>query len=168
MYKHILTALDGSETSARAFDAALQIACDSDAELRPLYIVDTPLMAYDTPGYDPSILRNAMFEEGGRVTNDALAKMQLKNVRGVARIDEVNLLANSIAQRILHAATEMKADLVVMGTHGRRGFQRLVLGSVAERFVRMATCPVLLVPAAPPASVSDLPGADVKPRETAA
>ena len=90
------------------------------------------------------------FEEGGRIINDALAQMRLKNVRGGARIDEVNLFADSIAQRILHAATEMKADLVVMGTHGRRGFQRLVLGSVAERFVRMSPCPVLLVPAPPP------------------
>jgi nucleotide-binding universal stress UspA family protein len=73
--------------------------------------------------------------------------MQRDNVRGVAQVVEADLCGDGIAQCILRVATEMHADVVVMGTHGRRGFQRLVLGSVAERFVRMACCPVLLVPA---------------------
>ena len=147
VYKRILVAIDGSETSVLALDAALQIAREADAELQPVYIIDAPLMAYDAPGYDPSILRNVLIKEGTRVTNEALAKMHLQKTRGVARIAEVDLYGDGIAQRLLVAADELKADLVVMGTHGRRGFQRLLLGSVAERFVRMATCPVLLVPA---------------------
>jgi nucleotide-binding universal stress UspA family protein len=122
MYRSILAPIDGSETSIRAFDAALRIARENHVELRPLNIVDAPLMAYEAPGYDPSILR-------------------------VAQVVEADLCGDGIAQCILRVATEMHADLVVMGTHGRRGFQRLVLGSVAERFVRMACCPVLLVPA---------------------
>jgi nucleotide-binding universal stress UspA family protein len=146
MYKTILVPIDGSDTSARAFDTALQLARDNNAELRPVYVIDNPLVAYDAPGYDPSILRDAMCEEGKRVTDAALAKMHLEKVRGIARIDEVELSVDSIADRILKMATEMHADLVVMGTHGRRGFRRLVLGSVAERFVRIASCPVLLVP----------------------
>jgi nucleotide-binding universal stress UspA family protein len=146
MYKTILVPIDGSDTSARAFDTALQLARDNDAELCPVYIVDNPLVVYDSPGYDPSILRDAMCEEGKRITDAALAKMHLEKVRGIARIDEVELSVDSIADRILKMATDMQADLVVMGTHGRRGFRRLVLGSVAERFVRMASCPVLLVP----------------------
>ncbi|MFK4443612.1 nucleotide-binding universal stress UspA family protein [Caballeronia udeis] len=147
MYKRILVAIDGSETSVLALDAALQIAREADAEVQPVYIIDAPLMVYDAPGYDPSILRDALTKEGTRATNEALAKMQLQKIRGVARIAEVDLYGDGIAQRLLLAAGELKADLVVMGTHGRRGFQRLLLGSVAERFVRMATCPVLLVPA---------------------
>lgn len=147
VYKRILVAIDGSETSLLALDAALQIARETDAELRPVYIIDAPLMAYSAPGYDPSILHDVLTEEGTRVTNEALAKMHLQKTRGVARIAEVDLYGDGVAQRLLVAADELKADLVVMGTHGRRGFQRLLLGSVAERFVRMATCPVLLVPA---------------------
>ena len=150
VYKRILVAIDGSETSVLALDTALQIAREADAELQPIYIIDAPLMAYDAPGYDPTILRNAMSTEGTRVTNEALAKMHLQKIRGVARVAEVDLYGDGIAQRLTVAANEMKADLVVMGTHGRRGFQRLLLGSVAERFVRMATCPVLLVPAPHP------------------
>jgi len=147
VYKRILVAIDGSETSTLALDAALQIAREADAELQPVYIIDAPLMSYDAPGYDPSILRNALTAEGTRVTNEALAKMHLQKTRGVARIAQVDLYGDGIAQRLLVAADELKADLVVMGTHGRRGFQRLLLGNVAERFVRIATCPVLLVPA---------------------
>ena len=152
MYKRILVAIDGSETSVLALDAALQIAREADAELQPVYIIDAPLMAYDAPGYDPSILRDALIKEGTRVTNEALAKMHLQKTRGVARIAEVDLYGDGIAQRLLVAANELKADLVVMGTHGRRGFQRLLLGSVAERF--MATCPVLLVPAPHPGALN--------------
>ncbi|SAL82692.1 UspA domain-containing protein [Caballeronia terrestris] len=159
MYRRILAAIDGSETSIRALDEALRLARENHAELRPLYTVDAPLMAYEAPGYDPSILRDAMLSEGTRVTNDALGRMHRDNVRGVAQVAEADLYGDGIAQRILLVATEMNADLVVMGTHGRRGFQRLVLGSVAERFVRMACCPVLLIPAEHAAAGSS-PGQD--------
>jgi nucleotide-binding universal stress UspA family protein len=152
MYKHILVAMDGSETAARAFDAALKLAREGDAELQPLYVVDNPLMVYDAIGYDPSIFRNACFEEGGRITAEAQSTMTRHAVHGAPRIIEVDPVGNGIAHSILKAAADLKADLVVMGTHGRRGFQRLFLGSVAERFVRMAICPVLLVPAVHAAS----------------
>ena len=147
MYKRILVAIDGSETSEHAFDSALQLARDNGAQLQPLYVVDNPLMAYDALGYDPSILRDAFLEEGGRITAEAQSSMTRDAVRGAPRIAEVDPVGNGIAQCILAAAVDLKADLVVMGTHGRRGFRRLMLGSVAERFVRMAVCPVLLVPA---------------------
>lgn len=52
MYQQILVAVDGSETSARAFDAALQLARESGAQLQPLYVVDVPLMSYDAPRLD--------------------------------------------------------------------------------------------------------------------
>ena len=166
VYKRILVAIDGSETSLLALDAAMQIPREADAELQPVYIIDAPLMAYDAPGYDPSILRDALTKEGTRVTDEALAKMHLQKTRGVARIAEVDLYGDGIAQRLLVAADELKADLVVMGTHGRRGFQRLLLGSVAERF--MATCPVLLVPAPHPGAFNTAAPAAVKSIETLA
>jgi len=75
MYKRILVAIDGSETSEHAFDTALQLARDNDAQLQPLYVVDNPLMAYDASGYDPTILHDAFVEEGQRLLADALARM---------------------------------------------------------------------------------------------
>ncbi|WP_406867062.1 universal stress protein [Paraburkholderia fungorum] len=149
MYRHILAAIDGSETSARAFDAALQLARESGAELQPLFVVDVPVMVYDAPSYDPGIVRDAFLEEAKHVTDAALARMKHDGVQGSARIIETSLVSDNfdVAHCILHAAAELKADLVVMGTHGRRGVRRLVLGSVAERFLRISTYPVLMIPA---------------------
>ncbi len=149
MYRHILAAIDGSETSERAFDAALQLARESGAYLQPLYVVDVPLMVYDAPGYDPSIVRDAFLKEGKHLADDALARMKHDNVEGAPRTIETNPIGedSDVAHCILHAAADLEADLVVMGTHGRRGVRRLVLGSVAERFLRIAKCPVLMISA---------------------
>jgi nucleotide-binding universal stress UspA family protein len=146
MYKRILVAIDGSETAEHAFDSALQLAHDNDAQLQPLYVVDNPLMAYDASGYDPTILRDACVEEGQRLMADALARMKHENVAGVPRIVDVAPIGEDISERIRVSANEFNADLLVLGTHGRRGFKRLFLGSVAERVVRSASLPVLLVP----------------------
>lgn len=147
MYQHILAPIDGSETSNRALGVALQIAQENGAELVPLYVIDIPVMGYEAPGFDPSIVRDALLAEGERLKADALEVMQRANVKGTPRLAEVNVVGGDIAQCILEEASAIDAELVVMGTHGRRGFRRLMLGSVAERFLRMARCPVLLIPA---------------------
>jgi nucleotide-binding universal stress UspA family protein len=146
MYKRILVPIDGSETSAGALDAALKLAHEHDAELRPLYVVDTPPLMYAEPACDPSLVRKAFVKEGTHVLADAAAKMRREGVKGSTRALEVDPIGDDIAQGITRAAKEFDADLVVMGTHGRRGWRRLVLGSVAERFLRISTWPVLLVP----------------------
>jgi len=146
MYQRILVPLDGSPTAQRAFDHALKIARENHAELIPLYVVDIPLAAYEAPGFDPSIVRDAMLETGEQLKRDASAAMQKENVKGAARVVEIDRVGSDIADRILEEARAANCDLVVMGTHGRRGVRRLVLGSVAERFARMSCCPVLLIP----------------------
>ncbi|MEA3130262.1 MAG: hypothetical protein QOF46_2057 [Paraburkholderia sp.] len=147
MYTRILVAIDGSETSEHAFDAALQLAHETGAQLQPLYVVDNPLMAYDASGYDPTILRDALVKEGQQLLADVLARMKHENVAGTPRMVDVAPVGEDISERIRITANEFNADLLVLGTHGRRGFKRLFLGSVAERVVRSACCPVLLVPA---------------------
>ncbi|CAG4925064.1 hypothetical protein LMG31841_05448 [Paraburkholderia saeva] len=146
MFRRILVAIDGSETARQAFEAALQLARESSAQLLPLYVVDNPLMAYDALAYDPSILREACLEAGRGLAAAALAEMKRAAVAGTPRIVEVDHAGEDIAERIRITANEFAADLIVLGTHGRRGFRRLFLGSVAERVVRIACCPVLLVP----------------------
>jgi nucleotide-binding universal stress UspA family protein len=147
MYQQILVAVDGSETSTHALDAALQLAHDAGAKLQPLFVVDVPLLVYATPGSEPTHVRNALLEKGAHVIADAVASMKRAGVQGTPRIIETGLSGDDIAHCILCAASDFKADLVVMGTHGRRGFQRLVLGSVAERFLRIAQCAVLMISA---------------------
>ena len=148
MYKRILAPVDGSETSTYAFEIALRIARESGAELVPLYVIDVPVTIYVDGGVGAGVVRNAFVREGEHVSADALAKMQRDNVSGAPRVVEVTVPGEDVAHCILQEALALHVDLVVMGTHGRRGFQRLLLGSVAERYVRIATCPVLLIPAA--------------------
>lgn len=155
MYSRILVALDGSRTGSAALDAALTLAHDTGAQLRSLYVIDVPLLAYDVPGFDPSILRDAYVEESRIVCADAQARIAAQHVNGSARSVEAQAGIDDVAACIERCAAEWPADLIVMGTHGRRGVQRLVLGSVAERVLRHARCPVLLVPARSVAAVAD-------------
>jgi nucleotide-binding universal stress UspA family protein len=145
VYTRILVPLDGSETAWNALETALQLAVDMQAELRPIYVIDVPVLAFDSPGFDPSLLRDAFEEEARRVTTKAEARMKERGVTGAARVEEVSGPGEDVAERILLAAGDWRADLIVMGTHGRRGLRRLVLGSVAERVLRSTTLPVLLV-----------------------
>lgn len=85
MYSIILVALDGSQTASHALDAALELAADAHARLVPVYVVDMPVFAFDTPGYDPSILVDAFREEGRRVLDDAQARMTRRGVAGAPR-----------------------------------------------------------------------------------
>ena len=157
MYKRILVAVDGSETSSRALTAAVELARESDAQLQPLYVVDMPLMSYDVPGYDPSYVRDALVEDGRHVLADAAARMAGADVKGSPRMVETDLMSgDDIARSIQLAAHKFGADVVVMGTHGRRGVRRLVLGSVAEHFLRIATCPILLISAHCASSATDV------------
>lgn len=109
-------------------------------------MIDLQPVAYDAAAACYSDMRESMLDEGRRLTSDAAKRMDREGVSGKPRIAEVELTGDDIAQRICHCAQDFGADLVVMGTHGRRGWRRLVLGSVAERFLRLSRWPVLLVP----------------------
>lgn len=155
MYQRILVPIDGSPTAQRALDYALALARETHAELIPLYVVDIPMVAYEAPGFDPSIVRDALLETGEELKKNALAAMQKEHVSGTPRVVEILAPGVDIAERILEEARATHCDLVVMGTHGRRGVRRLVLGSVAERFARMSCCPVLLIPGSIDEGVAD-------------
>ncbi|MFM0311457.1 universal stress protein [Paraburkholderia sp. RL17-383-BIF-A] len=147
MYTRILVAVDGSSTSRRAFEAALALAKSNGAILRPFYVVENTPLYFEAPGYDPSVLRNRLVEEGKELGAEFARTMIEHGVKGELVVGEASSL-DDVATVVLKAAAHFKADLLVMGTHGRRGFQRLILGSVAERCVRQASLPVLLVPSA--------------------
>ncbi len=147
MYKRILVAVDGSETSRRAFEAALDLAKAMGSTLQPFYVVENTPMYFDAPGYDPSILRNQMIAQGKELAEDMDKAMSERGVQGAMVTGEASSL-DDVPTLVLNAAKAQGADLIVMGTHGRRGFQRLILGSVAERCVRQSALPVLLIPTA--------------------
>jgi len=147
MYKRILVAVDGSDTSRHAFDAALALAKSHGSELQPFYVVENAAIYYNVPGYDPSVLRDQLVAQGNALANDFKTLMQAAGVTGETKLSEATSL-NDVSSLILDGAKAFGADLIVLGTHGRRGFRRLVPGSIAEQCVRHATLPVLLIPAA--------------------
>lgn len=147
MYTRILVAVDGSNTSRRAFEAALALAKSSGAVLQPFYVVENTPLYFEAPGYDPSVLRNRLVEEGKELGAEFARAMVEQGVKGELVVGEASSL-DDVSGTVLKAAAAFNADLLVMGTHGRRGVQRLILGSVAERCVRQASLPVLLIPSA--------------------
>ncbi|KQR76558.1 universal stress protein UspA [Burkholderia sp. Leaf177] len=147
MFNRIVVAIDGSRTSSRAFATALELAATHHAVLQPFYVIDEAPIYYDVPGYDPSILRTQLADQGVTLAAETNAAMKQRGVEGQVLVSEASS-AEDVAELVLKAAAAFNADLLVMGTHGRKGFQRLILGSVAERCLRQATLPVLLIPSA--------------------
>jgi nucleotide-binding universal stress UspA family protein len=129
--KRILVPTDWSELSARALQFAAFLARDPDAELIVLYVVPLPSLMYGPP--PESYLENE---------RDELCRVRPSDPN--LRVRHL-LSEGEPAAAILQAARETNADLIVMGTHGRTGLDRLVVGSVAEQVVRRAPCPVLTV-----------------------
>ncbi|QGZ63122.1 universal stress protein [Paraburkholderia acidisoli] len=147
MYTRILVAVDGSATSRRAFEAAVELAKAMGSTLLPFYVIENTPMYFDAPGYDPSILRNQMIAQGKDLADEMNQAMRERGVQGDMVTGEASSL-DDVPTLVLEAAKTHHADLIVMGTHGRRGVQRLILGSVAERCVRQSSLPVLLIPSA--------------------
>jgi nucleotide-binding universal stress UspA family protein len=145
MYTNILVAVDGSEASKRAVSEAIQLAKLSRCKLTAVYVIDQSAAFTYAGACDPHLLTDAARQVGVSLLNGALAQMRELNVVGDTEIVETRGIAEDIATALMRCAERRGVDLVVMGTHGRRGLRRMVIGSVAERFVRHATCPVLLI-----------------------
>ena len=147
----ILCPIDFSDFSRHAFDRALAIARSHRAELTVLHVVPirlaTPVLPYIEPQtLGPFEMSAADRERIVRELQQFLAVDALTGVRLAFETTE----APDVHEEILVHADRLPADLIVMGTHGRSGFERLMLGSVTERVLRKARRPVLTVPAGSP------------------
>ncbi|SEK10824.1 universal stress protein [Paraburkholderia diazotrophica] len=145
MYTRILVAVDGSKTSARALNEAVTMAGLTHGTIHAVYVVDkTPLFNYGGY-YDPVALLDALRRDGRIALENAHSVCGKAGVACKIEMIETERMTDDIAQTLQRCAERTRAELVVMGTHGRRGVSRIVLGSVAERFVRFSQRPVLLV-----------------------
>jgi nucleotide-binding universal stress UspA family protein len=129
--KTILHATDQSECSKAAFRVANVLAQDLGARLVILEVVPSPVVIYGPP--TESYLEQLRKE---------LDQMQ---VQGSEIEVERRLVEGNPATEILRTAEETRCDMIIMGSHGRTGLSRLLLGSVAEQVMRRATCPVLIM-----------------------
>lgn len=146
MYERILVAIDDSETSNRALQEAISLAKDRKAELRILHVIDVSpaYLTVDTP-YPFVEYQQAMQAAGEKLLANCLAKARHASVKVDSKLIAIELYGERIYDVIEEQSKQWPADLIVIGTHGRRGARHLMLGSVAEGLVRIATKPVLLI-----------------------
>jgi len=160
MYQRILVPFDGSETSTRGLEEAIALARLTQGCLRLLHVIDEAsfALAMDAyAGYRGEWI-DSLRESGASMLAQAQAKVQAAGVSAETVLH--NGLNTRVADLVALEATTWSADLIVIGTHGRRGVGRLLLGSAAENILRVAPVPVLLVrapEAAQSASASDAP-----------
>jgi len=137
--RKILIAIDGEPVAAHAAEMGFELAQSIGAEVALIHGVDPDL------GYAP---------QGGVASSELIAEAERDGRRLLAGIAERSplqprplefLKIGKPSAEIVKAATEWPADLIVMGSHGRRGIERALLGSVAEAVLRHAPCPVLVV-----------------------
>lgn len=140
-FSNILVPVDFGEPSERALEVAIDLAKHNGAHVTLLHVFDVPA-SYAGMGILPIDLLAPMWDAGRKQLEDTVLKVKATLPTVTER------MARGVPWReILSAIEQLRPDLVVMGTHGRRGIPRAVLGSVAEKIVRLSPVPVLTVPA---------------------
>ncbi|WP_224333722.1 universal stress protein [Haloprofundus halobius] len=138
MYDTILVATDGSDPSEAAVDRALDLAKQYGATLHVLSVVDTRVYT------DVDVRTEPVFDALDERAREIVAPVaETASAADVPVVTDV--VHGSPASGIVDYATEHDVDVIVVGTHGRRGVRRMLLGSVAERVVRNSPIPVLTV-----------------------
>lgn len=141
-FHKILIAVDFSENSNYAFDYALALAKQFDAELTVMHVINEPI---DLRGfYVPHISFEQLekeIEAGAAGMMEKFCQERMGDFRNY-----LTCLVNGIPyEEIIRKAKEIDASLIVLGTHGRTGLDHIIFGSTAERVVRNASCPVLSI-----------------------
>jgi nucleotide-binding universal stress UspA family protein len=149
MFKHVLVAVDYSDCAFNALEIAADLAKSQHAAFDILNVID-PLQAIP-PVVDPYGAIQpwlvALNEDAVKLLHDYTAAMQATGLTAKS-----TLLDGPPAVTIVEFARKISADLIVIGSHGRKGLSRMMLGSVAESVMRDAPCPVLVVHDSPKAA----------------
>ena len=146
MYKRILVSLDGSPTAERGLDEAVRLAQGEGATLRLMHVVD-PIpftVGYEALGGETRSEIASIENAAQQMLDDAKQRALAAGAKNVETV-LVERTTARISERIVEQARAWGAELIVIGTHGRRGVGRVLLGSDAEQTARIAPVPVLLV-----------------------
>jgi nucleotide-binding universal stress UspA family protein len=139
-FRHILAPTDFSEYSKKAVTSALELAKQFGARLTILHVVEPP--PYPVEGYVPPSVSATFLEDLERQTTQDLAQFVPEAEASGLQVVRL-VVVGTPYRKIIETAEAEQVDLIVMATAGRTGFSHLLLGSIAERVVRTATCPVL-------------------------
>jgi nucleotide-binding universal stress UspA family protein len=140
----ILLAIDGSRFSDAAVDAVIRNAPPPDTDVRVFHVVETPslMISREMRAHDPHL--KELWQET-RQQAEAMVKRTAERVRAKGFRVSTAVESGDAKSRILGAAKKWGADLIVLGSHGRRGVERFLMGSVAESVTRYASCSVAVV-----------------------
>jgi nucleotide-binding universal stress UspA family protein len=142
MYQRVLVPVDGSPTSRKGLAEAIRLARLTGGRLRLLHVVNELLFATGYELYTGDVM--SVLKEGGeKILSDAKEVVMAAGI-GVETVCR-ETFGGRLCDIVVEEATQWNADLIVIGTHGRRGVGRLLIGSDAEQIVRVAPVPVLLV-----------------------
>ncbi len=140
MYRVILIPTDGSDTANKAVKHALGLAKALNSKVYGIYVVDISAFAGLPEEIVWDSMKNLLRDESKRALGYIEEHAKKEGVEFEALVKE-----GVPAEEIVKAASEIKADLIVMGTSGRTGIDKFLLGSVAEKVIRTAPCPVMVV-----------------------
>lgn len=139
MYERILLPTDGSEAGNPAVDEAIELAKDTGSELHVLFVVETQ-------SYAPELMDETVEASLQTMGEEAINTIESRAADEDVDVDVVTEIRHGIPhETIIDYADETDCDVIVMGTHGRTGLDRYLLGSVTERVVRASETPVLTV-----------------------
>ena len=143
MFKHILVPVDGSATSLSAVAKAAELAKAFGSEVTAVYVLDPyPFTGVGADfAYGQAQYLSAATAEANKALEDVNKSMENSGVTVKTLIGE----GHAVHEGIVRVGENVGADLIVMGSHGRRGLEKLVLGSVAQRVLQSAHVPVLVV-----------------------
>ncbi|GAN31685.1 MAG: universal stress protein [Candidatus Brocadia sp. AMX2] len=150
--KKILCPVDHSECSYLALKYAISLALKDEAKLYLMHVIDTRL--YDTEIYKFSPYKIDEVDIDMSKIREDLMKSLPEGTTDVLDVETI-IVKGVPFHEIVNAAAEISADIIVIGTHGRTGLSHVVMGSVAEKVVRKATCPVLTVRMPPQLSATN-------------
>ena len=143
MYQRILVPVDGSATSNAGLSEAIKLAKLTGATVRVLHVVDEAALLMSGDGFVSGDVFAILKQAGQAVLEEARLKVDAAGVPVDAAL--FDNLSRRLCDRVAEQVKAWGADVIVLGTHGRRGVRRMILGSDAEQVVRTATVPVLLV-----------------------
>jgi nucleotide-binding universal stress UspA family protein len=144
MYKRILVPIDGTDTARSGLKEAIELATQQKAAIRLLHVVnDFPILMEMSSAINFEQYSDGLQQYGRKVLDEARALVESTGVACETQLE--TLKGGRVSDAILKEVRSSACDLIVIGTHGRRGFQRALLGSDAEAVLRESPVPVLLV-----------------------
>jgi nucleotide-binding universal stress UspA family protein len=144
MYQKILAPIDGSATADRGLAEAMKLASDQKATIRLIHVVNELMVmaSYEGTIYSGELI-TALRESGEKILEKGRQQVAAAGIAVESELLQAH--GGQAGEAIVHDAEQCHADIIVLGTHGRRGLSRVVMGSDAEQVVRLAKIPVLLV-----------------------